>query len=30
MKNIKLIWADLAKEHGLSAIEDYLKEKNIL
>lgn len=30
MKNIKLIWADLAKEHGLEAVEQYLKEKQLL
>jgi hypothetical protein len=30
MKNIKLTWADLAKAHGLQAIEDYLKTKQIL
>jgi hypothetical protein len=30
MKNIKPIWADLAKEHGLRSIEDYLKEKQLL
>jgi hypothetical protein len=23
-------WADLAKAHGLQAIEDYLKSKNLL
>lgn len=30
MKNIKLTWADLAKTHGLDAIEDYLTEKGLL
>jgi hypothetical protein len=23
-------WADLAKEHGIQAIEDYLKQKQLL
>lgn len=30
MRSTKPTWADLAKEHGLEAIEKYLKEKQIL
>ena len=30
MKSIKFTWADLAKAHGLKAIEDYLKQKQLL
>ncbi len=30
MKSIKFTWADLAKAHGLQAIEDYLKTKNLM
>lgn len=30
MRSIKPTWADLAKEHGLGAIESYLKEKQLL
>ena len=30
MKSIEFTWADLAKTHGLKAIEDYLKEKELL
>jgi hypothetical protein len=30
MRSIKHTWADLAKVHGLQAIEKYLKQKSIL
>jgi hypothetical protein len=30
MRSIKHTWADLAKVHGLQAIENYLKTKNLL
>jgi hypothetical protein len=30
MKSIEFTWADLAKAHGMIAIEDYLKKKELL
>ena len=30
MRSIKHTWADIAKAHGLKAIETYLKSKNLL
>jgi hypothetical protein len=30
MRNLLITWADLAKAHGMKAIEDYLKEKELL
>ena len=30
MRSIKPTWADLAKMHGLEAIQDYLKQKQLL
>jgi hypothetical protein len=30
MRNLLNIWSDLARAHGMKAIEDYLKEKQLL
>ena len=30
MRNLLNIWSDLGKAHGMEAIENYLKEKQLL
>jgi len=30
MRNLLNTWADLARAHGMQAIEDYLKQKELI